>query len=91
MSDGNGNSDDGLGETEETTPQQVTLALHRPYVAALANCISPLHQAVLTLREVLHEMRVAQEPVSRKLLRNISLAGEQIAECGQQIADQFSK
>lgn len=87
---GNGGGDDFNDDTPNELPQ-ATLAVHRPYVLVLAGCIAPLHEAVKTLQEVLHEMRTAEEPVSRRLLRNIAEAGQQIEGVGQRIAERFAK
>jgi len=88
----NGGSDDEFdGQVTPNETPQATLAIHRPYVMALANCISPLHEAVETLREVLHELRVAEEPMTKRLRQNLSDAGREIKGVGQKIEEQFAK
>ena len=84
----------GNGNDDEVTPAETpraTLDVHRPYVLVLAGCIAPLHEAVKVLREVMHELAGAEEPVSVRLLRNIGEAGTQIEGAGQRIREAFPK
>jgi len=88
---GNGGDDEYNGEETPSETPQATLAVHRPYVLALASVIAPLHETVHMLSEVMHEFRIAKEPKQQSLIDKIRDAGTAIKGVGQTIETEFGR
>lgn len=78
----------GDGDDNNDTPNELpsaTLDAHRPYVLALTAVIAPLQATVHTLAQVLHEIRIARDPIGRGTVRSIADAGAELEEVGRKL------
>lgn len=85
MTDSNGFND---GDTP-VDPPQATLPQHRPYVLTLASVIPPLNAVVNTLGEILHELRIARDPIGKGTVRRIAELGQTLEDVGTNIRRGF--
>lgn len=85
MIDPNGFRD---GDTPVETPQ-ATLPQHRSYVLTLASVIPPLVAVANTLGEILHELRVARDPIGQTTVLRIAELGKTLEDVGANIRRGF--
>jgi len=76
---------------DETPPEKPNAMLpqHRSYVLVLAAVIPPLNAVATTLGEILHELRVARDPVGPSTVRRIAELGETLEGVGANIRRGF--
>jgi|GEM_PF-4485980 len=86
---GSGNGSDDHDDVTPAEAPRATLEAHRPYVMALVGCIAPLNEGVNMLREILHEIRIAEQPFPQRTLNGIAAAGGMIENVGRTIREQF--
>ena len=74
-----------------TEPPHAVLAVHRPYILVLAAAITPLNSVANHLGEVLHELRLAREPIGDRVLQRISELGATLEGVGASIKRGFQQ
>jgi len=81
--------DDGNTPTPLERPSPV-LPEHRPLITSLADSAAQLSAAVLLLGEVVHELRVARDPIGHGTREKIGRFGLAIRAVGDGIATVFA-
>lgn len=87
----NGSGAHHLGDDDETPTERPLPLLpeHRRYVQVLGDVIPPLHAVVMTLGEILHELRIARQPMGQSTLSKVAEAGAVIESIGASIKTGF--
>lgn len=85
MINGDGND---YGDTPNDLPQP-TLTEHRPLVLLLSDITGALHQTANTFSELVHELRVARDPIGASTRARIAETFAEVEEMGKRGREGF--